>query len=171
MFIFLRTIVLPVVSVLMIFSGTVLANAQSNADACIDYVDDELHLRTGNKNTPLVQVVEYIAVMGDRDLRNSSGTRLTDYRAILQQDRANLHNSGIADRFDDFVEDFDDYFTTLDRRKLLSTAQYYFDCWMSPETISSMQSDIVSGKVAGLVRVIVFRQAHGGLGITISLVG
>ncbi len=42
----------------------------------------------------------YYAVLGPNDLYNSSGTRLTDFGAILQQDRANVHRFGIYDAND-----------------------------------------------------------------------
>ena len=146
--------------------------ARAQTRECIDYVDDRLQFRGANgKLSPVERVAEYIAVIDQRDLRNSRGTRLTDYRAILQQDRANVHNSGRADRFDEIVEDFDTYFTTLNRRKLLSTAPYYFDCWMSSETVTSIQNDIRSGQVAGIVSVMVIRLPNGNLAITITIAG
>jgi hypothetical protein len=38
----------------------------------------------------------YFATIGPQDFHNSSGARLTDPCAILQQDRANVHRFGIA---------------------------------------------------------------------------
>ena len=42
----------------------------------------------------------YYTTLGPNDLYNSSGTRLTDLGAILQQDRANVHRFGIYDAND-----------------------------------------------------------------------
>lgn len=42
----------------------------------------------------------YYATLGPNDLYNSSGTRLSDFGAILQQDRANVHRFGIYDQGD-----------------------------------------------------------------------
>lgn len=42
----------------------------------------------------------YYATLGPNDLYNSSGTRLSDFGAILQQDRANVHRFGIYDALD-----------------------------------------------------------------------
>lgn len=42
----------------------------------------------------------YYATLGPNDLYNSSGTRLSSFGAILQQDRANVHRFGIYDAFD-----------------------------------------------------------------------
>lgn len=42
----------------------------------------------------------YYATLGPNDLYNSSGTRLGDFGAILQQDRANVHRFGIYDPLD-----------------------------------------------------------------------
>lgn len=160
---FIRAIILPVLVALVLLPTT--------AQAKICVLQDGRGLRIGDIVYPMERLARYIAVIGERDLYNSRGTRLTDYRAILQQDRANLHNSGVADRFDDFVEDVDDYFTTLDRRKLLSTTQYYFDCWMSPEIVTRLQRDIESGQVAGLVSVTVYIAPRRGMVISISLAG
>lgn len=148
------------------------APASAQALDCIEYVDDTLRLRLANgKLTPVERIAEYIAVIGERDLRNSSGTRLADYRAILQQDRANVHRNGKLDQFDDVQEGVDDYFTTLDRRKLLSTGPYYFDCWMTSETITSIQKDIQSGQLAGVVSVMVIRLPDGRPAVTITVAG
>lgn len=166
----IKNAVLPVLIALLMLP--IVTQAQAQSRECTDSVNDVLQFHGENDKAIAVElIVQYIAVIDERDLRNSSGTRLTDYRAILQQDRANLHRTGRADRFDEIVEEFDDYFTTLDRRKLLSTAPYYFNCWMSSTTIASLMNDIESGQVAGVIWVVVFRHPDGSLAITISLVG
>ncbi|MEJ6393272.1 hypothetical protein V8J82_08405 [Gymnodinialimonas sp. 2305UL16-5] len=42
----------------------------------------------------------YYTTLGPQDHYNSSGVRLTDFGAILQQDRANVHRFGRADASD-----------------------------------------------------------------------
>lgn len=44
----------------------------------------------------------YFASLGPQDHFNSSGTRLTDFGAILQQDRANFHRFQRPEAFDDY---------------------------------------------------------------------
>ncbi len=44
----------------------------------------------------------YYALLGPQDHVNSSGARLTDFGAILQQDRANYHRFGRAEAEDQF---------------------------------------------------------------------
>ncbi len=46
-------------------------------------------------------VDSYVAVIGERDLYNSNGTRLTQPAQILRQDRANYHRFGIRQPGDD----------------------------------------------------------------------
>lgn len=43
----------------------------------------------------------YYATLGQHDFFNSSGTRLRDFGAIVQQDRANVHRFGIYDGNDE----------------------------------------------------------------------
>lgn len=50
----------------------------------------------------------YYALLGPQDHVNSSGTRLTDFGAILQQDRANYHRFGRAEELDEFDPIFGD---------------------------------------------------------------
>lgn len=53
--------------------------------------------------------LEYLYTMyfGPDDYYNSNGTRLTDVCAIVQQDRANYHNFGIQDEWDEGDTVFD----------------------------------------------------------------
>jgi hypothetical protein len=53
-------------------------------------------------------MAEYYALLSGADLRNSNGVRLTDFGAILQQDRANVHRFGRADDLDQWDPVFDD---------------------------------------------------------------
>lgn len=50
----------------------------------------------------------YYAILGPQDHMNSSGVRLTDFGAILQQDRANFHRFGRRDDLDQFDPIFAD---------------------------------------------------------------
>ncbi|SMY08192.1 hypothetical protein [Flavimaricola marinus] len=50
----------------------------------------------------------YYAEISQRDMFNSSGTRLTDLGAILQQDRANVHRFGKRDPSDEIDPFFGD---------------------------------------------------------------
>lgn len=46
-------------------------------------------------------VASYYAALGPQDFQNSRGDRLTDFGAVLQQDRANYHRFGQRDRYDE----------------------------------------------------------------------
>lgn len=54
----------------------------------------------------------YYAMLGPNEFYNSSGVRLGDFGAILQQDRANVHRFGIYDELDQG----DPVFTTYEQR-------------------------------------------------------
>lgn len=47
-------------------------------------------------------IAEYYAMLSNNDRFNSRGTLLTDFGAILQQDRANFHRFGTGDSNDDW---------------------------------------------------------------------
>lgn len=51
---------------------------------------------------------EYFALLGPADFYNSSGARLGDFGAILQQDRANYHRFGRRDDLDGWDPIFGD---------------------------------------------------------------
>jgi hypothetical protein len=46
-------------------------------------------------------VATYFAALGPQDYYNSSGTRLTGFAQVLQQDRANFHRFGNRDAYDE----------------------------------------------------------------------
>lgn len=52
-------------------------------------------------------VASYAAYIGDRDLVNSNGERLTTPAQVLRQDRANYHRFGIAQAGDEWDPVFD----------------------------------------------------------------
>ncbi len=141
------------------------------AGGCVDSVDKQLVFRNGAVLSTLPRLANFLAIIGERDLHNSKGVRLSDFRAIIQQDRANMHKSGIADNFDTIKEKRDTYFTTPDRRRLLSTARYYDYCSNSSDTVTWTRKAIVSGQVPGGIWVILFRHPDGELAIFMTLVG
>lgn len=53
-------------------------------------------------------IAEYFTLIGPADLYNSSGARLGDFGAILQQDRANYHRFGRRDETDGWDPIFSD---------------------------------------------------------------
>lgn len=142
------------------------------AQDCIESIDKRIQFRDGTKPVLLERVASYIAHISERDLYNSSGTRLTDFRAILQQDRANLHKTGKPDVEGDFQDDVDDYFTTIERRQLFSVADYYYPCdWWTAKDTANFHSEILNAKVAGVILVVVFRHPNGKLAISLQPVG
>ena len=58
----------------------------------------------------------YQTTIGEADLFNSSGKRLWDFCAIIQQDRANFHKFRLRDGLDEF----DPFFTTAKARSVIS---------------------------------------------------
>lgn len=56
----------------------------------------------------LRQMAYYRAEIGSEDFRSSRGARLTDFGAVLQQDRANVHRFGIRHAGDDIDPVFGD---------------------------------------------------------------
>lgn len=53
-------------------------------------------------------IAEYFTLIGPADIYNSSGARLGDFGAILQQDRANYHRFGRRDDMDGWDPIFGD---------------------------------------------------------------
>ncbi len=150
------------------------------AQGCIEYTgDDRLILRDGAYYGPVTEVVTYFTLITERDLYNSRGERLLDYRAILQQDRANLHKSGTADSYVEYdngepvviSEMSEDYFITAQRRSLLSSARYFQYCYAKSQT-GLLEREIERGQVnAALLRVSVFALPDGELAVLIAAVG
>lgn len=115
----------------------------------------------------------YIADITERDLFNSRGVRLTNFGAILQQDRANVHKSGVLDSSEDFTERLDGYFTSAARRAVLSSGPYYFQCATeySADYSEALKGYIESGRIPGFIGVNLFRESSGGLALFIWLMG
>ncbi len=143
----------------------------SAALACMlyDYSSETLHFDSNGANKPAQIIVEYVANIAPRDLTNSRGERLTNFAAVLQQDRANIHKSGISDDPDGW-QALDGYFTNAERRGLLSTADYSFYCDYDQKDIAQLKQQIQSGQVPGWVGVIVFRKPNSAPGVFIQLV-
>ena len=57
----------------------------------------------------------YQTTIGEHDQFNSSGKRLRDFCAIIQQDRANFHKFNLRDQSDES----DRFFTTLEARAII----------------------------------------------------
>lgn len=142
------------------------------AGGCVEETGERVRFRDGAAIVFLDKMAGFVAVLAERDLYNSRGVRLSKIGAVLQQDRANLHKSGVGDRFDTFTEQRDRFYTTQERRSLLSKARYYFPCWMSPADITRLRNSILSAQVeaTGLM-VILFRHPNGSLAGTVSPVG
>ncbi len=142
------------------------------AQGCVESVGDRILFRDGRNTVSVERVTDYVAHIAERDLYNSSGARLTDFRAVLQQDRANLHKTGIPDIEGDLHDQGDTYFTTIERRRMLSTADYYYPCdWWTPLHTTTFQREIAGGSVNGVIWVIIFRHPNGKLAVLIEPAG
>lgn len=131
-----------------------------------DYSNETLYFN----DNPAQIVVQYVANIADRDLTNSRGVRLTNFAAVLQQDRANLHKSGFSDDPEGIVK-VDNYFTTAERRSLLSSSDYFFYCDFTQKDVNELKNQIVEGRVQGWLSVTVFKRSKSALGVFIQLVG
>ncbi|TCO72136.1 hypothetical protein [Rhodovulum euryhalinum] len=86
---------------------------------------------------------EYVAVIGQRDLYNSKGLRLTEPWQILRQDRANFHRYGLRDPGDQG----DRFFADMANRGAME--QMLMRGWMDP----AAARDIVVGGASVVVRI------------------
>jgi len=161
--------------------AALITPGMASAQGCIEYSPDGgLILREGAYHGPVAAVTSYFAIIAERDLFNSRGARHSDFRAIMQQDRANVHKSGVTDKIYDTYEDgspniiaeeFDGYFTTLERRSLLSSLPYYQYCQQGISN-DMLEREIVSGRVnAAGIYVTIFQRPQGGLAVLLAPVG
>lgn len=60
-------------------------------------------------------IASYVAYIGQPDLFNSKGARLTQPWQVLRQDRANFHRFGISQPGDEF----DPFFGSIENRKIM----------------------------------------------------
>jgi len=155
---------------LTVAAATLAAIATSvSAQECVKDVDQTVQFSHNGQTVQAERLFDYTAVIGPRDMTNSSGTRLASFAAIMQQDRANLHKSGIGDSFGDYRETVDSYFTTLERRSFLSRARYYTDCTASlRDLIKALANEQLP---IGILWVVLFRHPDGGTAVYISEAG
>ena len=140
------------------------------AGACVEDIGETVTLAANGATYDSGRIIEYIAHIAPRDLYNSKGVRLRDVGAILQQDRANLHKTGVADGSGDFSDRFEDYFTTLKRRQLLSAAPRFYYCGLSKAGIARFEQGILNAQLPGLVWVAGFRLPDGTFALALSQV-
>lgn len=86
---------------------------------------------------------EYTAYIGQRDLRSSEGTRLTQAWQVIRQDRANYHRFNIRDRGDQG----DSFFGSAENRTIME--RMVRDGQMSPSAARA----IVNGNVSITVHI------------------
>lgn len=118
------------------------------------------------------KLAEYYTIIDAADLVNSRGTRLSDFRQVLQQDRYNAHEADgpggvwLDDGFSAF--DLDPYFDSLARRSRIVEADYSLTC---PESLTGIARQIERGQVPGVLAVHVFRGPDDRLRILLWIVG
>lgn len=142
----------------------VAASSPALAEDCVRWSED----------LPTTGIVtEYVTDITGEDLTNSRGVRLTDFRAILQQDRFNHHEQGVVDG--SFLDDgtfrpfqSEGYFTTRDRRQLIASGDYSLVC---PDELSRLAAQIERGRLDGFLFVRAYRGKQSGLRLYIALVG
>jgi len=140
------------------------------ANDCVTSADKTIAYNEGGMSLVGARLVDYIAVIGDRDLYNSKGEKLSSFEAVLHQDRANYHKTDLADRFDEIFDGAEHYFDKAERRATLSKAPYYYDCAMSEQDIAQLHSNTLSG-ANSVIWVILFKQENGALAVYASPVG
>ncbi|ABD53086.1 hypothetical protein [Jannaschia sp. CCS1] len=106
-------------------------------------------------------IASYYTTLGPNDHYNSSGTRLGDFGAILQQDRANVHRFGIYDSGDQS----DPIFGSLQNRSLIPSI------WRFGPSAQGIPNRVVQGHQAyifveifgfgGTPQIIVVHQGAG----------
>ncbi|MEQ8657189.1 MAG: hypothetical protein RIC24_07765 [Hyphomicrobiales bacterium] len=118
-------------------------------------------------------VVEYVTDITGEDLTNSRGVQLTDFRAILQQDRFNHHVRGVLDgsfldngSFRPFQGEA--YFSTRERRQQISQGDFSLVC---RDQLDDLAEQIVRGRLQGFLFVRAYRGKGEGLRLYIALVG
>ncbi|MBY4894640.1 hypothetical protein KUL25_17920 [Rhodobacteraceae bacterium N5(2021)] len=87
-------------------------------------------------------VAEYVAFIGEADLHNSNGARLSAPWQVLRQDRANYHRFGIRQAGDEW----DPLFADADDRALIET--YVREGYISAQAAA----DIMRGGATVVVR-------------------
>ena len=138
------------------------------AQDCISSSGAVLTVNEAGRSYRASAITDYIANIGPRDMQNSNGVMLGNFAAVIQQDRANLYKMGWADGDGPFTDSVDGYFTTPARRAALSTAKYFTNCGMSARETQALKDDILNARINGVIWVVPFNRANGGLGVYIS---
>ena len=149
-----------VVLVLLLLPG-IAAPTMVLAGGCVENVDTTISFIETGKPHQVGRIVDYMALVSKRDLQNSNGLRLKNVAAVLQQDRANLHKSGMPDLAGDFRDTEEDYFSSYKRRKQLSAMRYYADCNLSISAAQTLQDDILNAGGVGTLWVVIFQHPDG----------
>ena len=105
---------------------------------------------------PPEPIGSYTAFIGQADLYNSSGTRLTQPWAVLAQDRANFHRYGLSQPGDDW----DFHFQDINMRGAMGAF------WSRGQVNPGVAQAIVNGNVA--VRVTLWGTNAGPQYITVG---
>jgi hypothetical protein len=118
-------------------------------------------------------LVEYVTDITAEDLTNSRGVQLTDFRAILQQDRFNHHERGVIDG--SYLDDGsfrpfqgENYFTSRARRQQISEGDFSLVC---ADQLEDLTDQIVRGRLQGFLFVRAYGGKGEGLRFFIGLVG
>lgn len=99
----------------------------------------------------------YVAYIGNDDLYNSRGARLTEPWQILRQDRANFHRFGIAQPGDQS----DPFFADLDNRAAME--QMVMNGYINPQAAR----DLVNGGAMVVVRI--YGRGNTGLRVEVDV--
>lgn len=153
----------------------------AQAQSCVEYIPDdgETLLVVTNGNSQVVRpFVQYSTVLGSRDLVNSKGTRLPNFLAVLQQDRANVNRFGRPDKTDFgdvdgaviFVDEGDTYFTTAERRAEFTNIIHVPFCFMDRQDIKSFTNRIMANET-GFLFISIFTLPNGKLAVHMSEAG
>ena len=103
----------------------------------------------------------YQTTIGEHDQFNSSGQRLRDFCAIIQQDRANFHRFNLRDSSDEF----DPFFATIEARAIIGG-----NCRAGGLNASYLREGIIS-HAGGTIFVEVYGQEGRITGVIVYDVG
>ncbi len=189
MFKFIRSQISALILASLAFPGVAVAQG------CIQRIDDATGIyRDGSFAQQVRFITTYFSQISERDIYNSKGGRLSTYRQILQQDRANVNRFGLRDYVNmsdgetdangNLVEwkmwdDTDDFFTTPQRRALLTTMPLIFNCNDQGRPDDHENSAdflfwtraMAKGQVPGTLMLMVIPLPQGGYGFHFSFVG
>jgi hypothetical protein len=165
------------------------------AQGCIQRIDDATGVyRDGSNATQVRFTTTYFSQISERDTYNSKGVKLSGYRQILQQDRANVNRFGLRDfvTMSDGDTDAngnliewkmwdatDDFFTTPQLRALFTTMPLIFNCNDQGRPNDHENSTdflfwtraMSIGQVPGTLMLMVIPLPQGGYGFHFEFVG